>query len=63
MRIEETKKIRKTMGLSQTEFAKVLGVTKTTVSNWETGVFEPSTNTIKKLIEFCKQHDITITRE
>lgn len=62
MRIEETKKIRKTMGLTQTEFAKILDVTKTTVCNWETGVYEPSPEAIKKLITFCKENKIRITR-
>lgn len=62
MRIEETKKIRRTVGMNQIEFAKAIGVCKTTISNWETGLYEPTPDHIKRLIEFCKEHKIRITR-
>lgn len=35
---EEISRIRKLLGLSQVELGKILGVSNTTVSNWETGV-------------------------
>lgn len=62
MRIEETKKIRLTMGLKQDEFAKAVGVSRATVSNWERGFVVPDPDNIKKLIEFCKANKIRITR-
>lgn len=63
MRIEEIKKIRRCVGLTQTEFAEKIGVTKTCVSNWELGLKEPYPSNIKKIIEFCEERDIKITRE
>ena len=62
MRIEEVKKIRLTMGLKQMEFAEALGVTKTTIVNWERGYVIPDPDNIKKLIAFCKENKIRITR-
>lgn len=62
MRIEEVKKIRLTMGLKQVEFAKALGVSKTSIINWERGYVVPDPDNIKKLIEFCKENKIRITR-
>lgn len=62
MRILETKKIRQTMGLNQKEFAEALGLSRMSITNWETGRSEPSPDTIKKLIAFCKENKIRITR-
>lgn len=62
MRIEETKKIRLTMGLKQNEFAEAVGVSRATVSNWERGFVVPDPDNIKKLIAFCKENKIRITR-
>lgn len=62
MRIEETKKIRRTLGLTQVEFAKELGVSRQSVAYWETNRSTPSPAAIKKLIAFCKLNDITIER-
>ncbi|MCI7002785.1 MAG: helix-turn-helix domain-containing protein [Clostridia bacterium] len=39
---ENLKKIRNELGLSQKEFAKVLGYNYRSISNWETGVRLPS---------------------
>lgn len=60
MTITETKKIRKSMGLSQKEFAEKLGFAKTTICNWETGLFSPSPSAIKQLIKFCEKNKIRI---
>lgn len=38
-------------GLGQTDLAKLLGVTKSTVSSWESGRFTPSIEKINKLAE------------
>lgn len=62
MRIEETKKIRRTVGMTQEEFAKELGLSRMTIAFWEIGKYEPSPMAIKRLIEFCKEHKIRITR-
>jgi predicted transcriptional regulator len=40
---------RKTLGLSQAQFAKMLGVTNVTISRWEKGKFEPLQYHIKNI--------------
>lgn len=62
MEIFETKKIRLTMGLSQEEFASALGISRMAITKWERGKSIPSPDNIKKLIAFCKENGITITR-
>lgn len=62
MRITEVKKIRQTMGFSQEEFSKELGISRIAISNLETGLYKPSPATIKKLIAFCQKNKIRITR-
>ena len=42
MEAEEIKKLRKRLKLTQTELAEKLGVTKTTVLNWEHKFAKPS---------------------
>jgi putative zinc finger/helix-turn-helix YgiT family protein len=42
MRANEVRRIRRKLGLKQTEFAKRLGVHAVTVSRWETGAWNPS---------------------
>ena len=42
MEAEEIKKIRKRLKLTQTQLADKLGVTKTTVLNWEHQISRPS---------------------
>ena len=54
----DTKKIRLSLGYTQGEFAKELGLTLQCVSNWETGIRKPSPSSIKKIIRFCKINDI-----
>ncbi len=43
------KALRQHMGLTQGEFAQELGVRQATVSEWETGVYEPKRSTSKLL--------------
>lgn len=38
-------------GLSQKEMAKILGVSNTTVCNWENGNSEPSASQLRKISE------------
>ena len=41
-------------GYNQTEAAELLGVSRTTVSNWETGTFRPSKKNLEKMVEVYK---------
>ena len=44
------KALREYMGLNQSEFAQELGVRQPTISDWETGVYEPRRSTSKYLM-------------
>ncbi len=48
--------LRKKRGLSQKEFAKIIGVTDKAVSKWENGV---STPTIENIYKICKNLNVT----
>lgn len=52
------KKLRDKLILSQTEFAKILGVSFTTVSRWEKGVHAPTIKVKRKIVELCKTNHI-----
>lgn len=52
---EQIKQKRKEFGLTQTEFARLLGVDYTTVSRIERGVYNPSYAFIQKFEELCKE--------
>ena len=54
------KSIRRRALMTQQEFATAIGVAKTTVCNWETGKVEVSIESLKKILEFCKQHNIEV---
>lgn len=43
------KKIRKELGLTQTQFARILGVHQTAVSQWETGRTKPETEVLARM--------------
>lgn len=45
------KNIRTKLGMTQTEFASKLGITKGTVSTWETGARLPGLSTVNKICE------------
>ncbi len=49
MEAEEIKKVRKRLKLTQTELADKLGVTKTTVLNWEHKISKPSKLALRQL--------------
>lgn len=49
---DKIKALRRTRGISQKELSQIIGVTKTTVSNWETGFAEPNGKALMKLSEF-----------
>lgn len=48
---ERIKELRKESGMTQTELAEKMGVTKGTVSTWETNSRTPSFNTLNQLCE------------
>ncbi|NJR70252.1 MAG: helix-turn-helix transcriptional regulator [Synechococcales cyanobacterium CRU_2_2] len=51
------KALRKSMGLTQSQFAQELGVRRQTVSEWETGVYEPERSTAKHLERIAAQQN------
>ncbi len=48
----QLKKLRKAKGLNQDELAQILGVRKTTISNYETGYSNPSSATLMQIADF-----------
>ena len=46
MRIKE---FRKQLGLSQEKLAKLVGVKQATVSQWESGISQPSLRSVRKI--------------
>lgn len=57
------KKIRETLFMTQTEFAKMLGVTFETVNRWENQKFDPSMKIKKKLNAICIENNITLEED
>lgn len=53
-----TKKLRDKLILTQTEFAKLLGVSFTTVCRWEKGIHVPTIKVKRKIAELCKENKI-----
>ena len=54
------KKLRSKMLLTQTEFAKILGVKFGTVNRWEAGAFEPTMKTKRKLARLFRENGIVV---
>ncbi len=48
------KQLRENTGLSQSNFAKEIGVAQSTVGNWESGKREPDYNTTKIIADYFK---------
>ena len=55
---EQVKYVRATLLVSQTELAKLLGVSFPTINRWETGKLEPTFLNRKKFELFCKDKKI-----
>lgn len=51
---EKIKELRKSLGISQTQLAASLGVSKQCVSNWENDNIQPSIEMLIKISEFFK---------
>lgn len=52
------KKLRTKLILSQEEFAKLLGVSFSTVNRWENGKHEPTIKVKRRIVELCKENKI-----
>lgn len=55
---KQVKYVRATLLVSQTELAKMLGVSFPTINRWETGKLEPTFLNRKKFELFCKDKNI-----
>jgi len=49
--MKKLKELRKKQGMTQTELGSKIGVTKSTVSMYESGTHEPDIGTLKKIAE------------
>ena len=47
------KEIRESKGMTQAQFARFLGVTQGAVSSWESGRWNPTLTTMKKISALC----------
>lgn len=56
------KQIRETMLLTQKEFSEEIKVSLSTIQKWEWGLINPSFKHQRKILEFCKKHEIDIGR-
>ena len=54
------KELRQKMLLTQTEFAKLLNTTFGTVNRWESGKYEPTMKTKRKLVPLFEKYNITL---
>ena len=59
---ETIKKIRAKALLTQTEFAKVLGVSPYIVCKWETGGYSISIRNQRKVLAFCQEQGIDVEK-
>ena len=53
---------RMQLGLSQTDFAKMLGVGFATVNRWENGVTKPNKLKEYAFEQFCKKQNIVFSK-
>lgn len=44
---------------SQASFAKALGVANSTINRWETGKSRPNISAMKKIKDFCEEHNLS----
>ena len=57
----DIKRIRRKALMTQTEFAKAIGVSLCAVQCWEQKVNKPSFRNLRKILDFCKKREIKIT--
>lgn len=53
-------KLRVKLNVSQTELAKILGVSFSSINRWETGKFSPTIIAKEKLKQLLKENDIEL---
>lgn len=46
--------------MTQTEFAKYLGVSFASINRWENGTNKPTTSVKKKIVALCKENNIKL---
>lgn len=64
MTIKETiKKLRLALCLDQSEFGAFIGVTKSSVCNYEAGTRNPRLPVIRKMVELARKNKVKITLE
>lgn len=56
------KALREKLLISQTEMAKMLGVSYATVNRLENGHHEPSWKTKRKIRDLCKKHKMEVAQ-
>ncbi len=56
---DELKKTRQKSFLTQTEFAKEIGVSFSTVNRWESGKGKPNLTAMKNIKQFCENNNIS----
>ncbi|MFQ5772705.1 MAG: helix-turn-helix domain-containing protein [bacterium] len=56
---EEIIKLRKSLGLTQEQFARRLKLAYNTISSWERGLFSPSPLALEKLKRLQKRNEKT----
>lgn len=54
------KKIRDQLGITQALLAKIIGVSASQVSQYESGIKQPSPKTAMKFAYYCKGHGINV---
>jgi transcriptional regulator with XRE-family HTH domain len=52
--------LRKKKGIQQKELASIIGVSIPTISNWENGKSDPSSDKLKKLAEYFGVDELVI---
>jgi transcriptional regulator with XRE-family HTH domain len=60
---EYMRRVRRSLEISQEDFAKMLNVSYTTINRWENKQVAPSQLGRKSFIDFCRAHDIEIPPE
>ena len=54
------KDLRDKLIMTQAEFAKMLGVSFTSINRWKNGQNRPTTTVRKQIVELCKEKNIEL---
>ncbi|MGN4445817.1 helix-turn-helix domain-containing protein [Bacillus cereus group sp. MYBK79-1] len=58
MNADQIKLARAMAGVSQTEFAKMLGVDQSNLSKWERGVLKPNKKNVNRIVKLVGEENI-----